>query len=194
MPTRLIQKLKKTVHISSPSTAKAIHDFGGLLAIVAVFLGVSLFTYVTGLQDQYQKAVSALDGIEGQFRNAIDANTSLTRTISKSGAAVVMTDFNGNVLQWSDGATEMFGYEQVEMIGRTVETIIPDDLKDVHTEAFKRMTRQPFKRIHLVRCNALTKTGETIPIENNVFMSEDDNRVVSVIIRASNLINPADFE
>ncbi|QDZ06784.1 response regulator [Sphingomonas panacisoli] len=42
--------------------------------------------------------------------------------------AIITTDTDGKVTSWSDGATAILGWQENEMLGRTLEPLFPDDL------------------------------------------------------------------
>ncbi|RZI69776.1 MAG: PAS domain S-box protein, partial [Pseudomonas sp.] len=42
--------------------------------------------------------------------------------------AIVVTDLNGDVTDWNQGATNVFGWETEEIVGKTIECIFtPED-------------------------------------------------------------------
>ena len=57
--------------------------------------------------------------------------------------ALIVTDADGVVTHWSTGAEDLFGYPAVEVIGRRVDIIIPEHLREAHWHGFHRAMRDP---------------------------------------------------
>ena len=57
--------------------------------------------------------------------------------------AVIAADVEGVITWWSAGAEEMFGYPAVEVVGRRVDLIIPEHLREAHWQGFGRAMRNP---------------------------------------------------
>jgi PAS domain S-box-containing protein len=53
--------------------------------------------------------------------------------------AIVATDKNGHITHWDDGAEEFFGYAATEAIGRPVDLIVPEEMRERHWEGFHRV-------------------------------------------------------
>jgi len=74
------------------------------------------------------------------------------------------------VIEWSAGAENMLGYSRAEMVGKSIETIIPVDMKAKHRaaiaeaiEASNAGSEDPTK-VQIVRCRAVAKSGVEIPV------------------------------
>lgn len=57
--------------------------------------------------------------------------------------AVVMTDVEGRVVHWSDGASELFGYAAADALGRPVDFLVPEHLREAHWKGFHRAMAEP---------------------------------------------------
>jgi PAS domain S-box-containing protein len=63
-------------------------------------------------------------------RQQADAAQHLVAIVESSQDAIVSKDLNGIVTSWNEGATRTFGYDAIEMVGRSITILIPDDHLD----------------------------------------------------------------
>ncbi|MDB5542329.1 MAG: hypothetical protein JWQ89_4056 [Devosia sp.] len=87
---------------------------------------------------------------------------------STSSNGCICMDSRGTITFWNIAASRMFGYSESEIIGRSVETIIPEALRHAHRKGVARTAFDdvyPGRSIELV---AATKGGSEIPIELSV--------------------------
>jgi PAS domain S-box-containing protein len=52
--------------------------------------------------------------------------------------AVIFADREGIVRIWNDGAQAVFGYTAADMLGKGLDVIIPEDLRQRHNQGFDR--------------------------------------------------------
>jgi PAS domain S-box-containing protein len=65
----------------------------------------------------------------GTDRPTIKDRLHLAAIVEWSDDAIFSKDLDGVVLSWNRGAERMYGYTAAEMVGRSVETLVPDDLQ-----------------------------------------------------------------
>jgi PAS domain S-box-containing protein len=53
--------------------------------------------------------------------------------------AIVATDKAGRITHWDSGCEEFFGIAANEAIGRPIDLIVPEELRDKHWEGFHRV-------------------------------------------------------
>jgi PAS domain S-box-containing protein len=93
-------------------------------------------------------------------KQAEAAHDRLAAIVAASDDAITATDLNGVVLSWNAGAERMYGYAANEMIGHSIERIVPADRMDeVRMIADSLRRGQPVKQLETVR---LQKQGTTV--------------------------------
>lgn len=106
--------------------------------------------------------------------------------------AFVCIDQAGVILQWSSRATDLFGWDEDEALGKTIhDTIIPARYRDAHLKGLVHyMVTKEGPVLHKpVRAPAIHKDGSEIPIELKIFPIESFGvrRFGAFIVDCSNL-------
>jgi PAS domain S-box-containing protein len=94
---------------------------------------------------------------EERFRNVVQTATD----------AVISIDHDRNIVLWNPSAERIFGYSNEEILGWTVDILVPARLRHVHTAAIARRLQAgaatlPARMIEVV---AVHKDGREIPAE-----------------------------
>ena len=55
--------------------------------------------------------------------------------------AIIVSDAQGRVRLWNRGAERLFGWRAVEVVGGSLDVIIPERLREAHWNAFLRAVR-----------------------------------------------------
>ena len=82
--------------------------------------------------------------------------------------AIVYADAEGLIAFWNKGAERVFGFSQAEVVGKTLDLIIPENLRKRHWEGFKETVRTGKTRYgagDVLAVPALRKDGARISIE-----------------------------
>jgi PAS domain S-box-containing protein len=90
------------------------------------------------------------------------------RSVTESAIdAIISADHEGTIISWNNAATHILGYRPEEVIGRRLETIIPERFHEPHRQGMKRVTEGGDSRVigKTVELSARTKRGEEVPIE-----------------------------
>ncbi|WP_316215101.1 PAS domain S-box protein [Bradyrhizobium sp. SZCCHNR2035] len=89
------------------------------------------------------------------------------RILDQTADAVIYADRTGTILRWNPAASALFGYSAEEALGRGLDLIIPEHLRDAHWRGFEAaMTSGAMKlqgRPTLTR--ALHKSGRKLYTE-----------------------------
>ena len=104
--------------------------------------------------------------------------------VASIGDAVVVADANGVIILWNAGAERMFGHSEAEALGKTLDIITPERLRQRHWEGYdKSMSTGTTKYGNdLLRVPAIHKDGRTMSIAFTVAMLfEADGKVGSIV-------------
>lgn len=97
-------------------------------------------------------------------------------------AAIIM-DTAGNVVDWNDRASAIFGWTREETLGRCMaEFIIPPGLRDAHARGVRRFLETGKDRVlgRRIEMSALRKSGEEFPVELSISRVRDEDRLLFV--------------
>lgn len=120
----------------------------------------------------------------GVQRREEAANARLAAIVESSDDAIVAKDLNGIITDWNASAERMFGYTADEIVGRSVLTIIPPELR--HEEPHILGKIRAGERIEHHETRRMRKNGEIFDISLTVSPIKDSTgRVIgaSKIVR-----------
>ena len=114
------------------------------------------------------------------------ANKSLDAIVRSAADAIVTADELGNVVTWNPAAARLFGYDEGDVVGKPLTTLIPDRFRSAHEAGLSRVVGTGETRIigQTVEVFGLHEDGHEFPIELSLATwLEDDKRFFSGIIR-----------
>ena len=120
-----------------------------------------------------------LEGVRDAHYNCIADNIKLTERVhalEEDGLseAYVLIDQSGHIREWSQGATFLFQWRQVQAIGKHVHMLIPDIYKAAHDAAWQEIvSNRRIPRMGPFRFRAATRSGDEIPIMMKLSSFED---------------------
>ena len=91
--------------------------------------------------------------------------------VANAGDAILYSDREGVIRLWNAGAEAIFGYPAGEVIGRSLDVIIPEKLRGRHWDGYHRVMGGAPSRYsagELLAVPALRKDGERISIEFSI--------------------------
>jgi PAS domain S-box-containing protein len=109
--------------------------------------------------------MSELLDIPRETNGLFDAQR-LAAIVEGSDDAIISKTLDGLVTTWNAGATRIFGHSAQEMIGRSIERIIPSDLRAQEREIIARLARG--ERVEHFETIRLAKDGRRFPISLTV--------------------------
>lgn len=96
----------------------------------------------------------------------------LAAIIVNSEDAIVSKDLTGRILSWNQGAEHMFGYTAKEMIGNSIDLLIPADRKDEEPGILDRIGKG--ERVEHYETVRLTRTGERLDVTISISPIKDE--------------------
>ncbi len=97
--------------------------------------------------------------------------------VDNASDAIIFADSDGAVRLWNAGAERMFGFCAKEMVGKSMDPIIPENLRARHWEGYDQTMktgRTQYSR-NLLAVPALRKDGTRISIEFTITLIRDPN-------------------
>ena len=91
--------------------------------------------------------------------------------------AIIATDRTGIINFWNPGAARVFGFTADEAIGRSLDLIIPDNLRVRHWTGFNHFMEtgeSHYGHGDLLSVPALTKGGRRVSVEFTIVMLKDE--------------------
>ena len=81
--------------------------------------------------------------------------------------AIVSADNRGNIIFWNEGARKIFGYEEKEVIGKSLSILMPERYREAHAKGMRRYSETGEKRVigQVVELEGLRKDGGEFPLE-----------------------------
>ena len=113
------------------------------------------------------------------MQSTIDLNA----LVAAIGDAVMVCDAQGAITLWNPACERMFGYTEAEVIGQSMDLIIPERLRKRHWEGYdKTMASGITKYGHdVLRVPAVNKQGASLSIAFSVALLHDADGKVSAI-------------
>lgn len=99
-------------------------------------------------------------------KQAVSGTIDLSELVAAVGDAIVVTDAGGAITLWNPAAERMFGFAQAEALGKSLDLIIPERLRNRHWEGFHKtmLTGQTRYGTELLRVPAVDKEGRAMSI------------------------------
>ena len=99
--------------------------------------------------------------------------------LNSASDAIIATDRDGLIVFWNPGAERIFGFTADEAAGRSLDLIIPENLRARHWEGFRRTMETGISRYghgDLLSVPGLTRDGRRISVEFTIVMLWGDRR------------------
>lgn len=92
--------------------------------------------------------------------------------VEQTQEAIIFADCEGLIRLWNTGAETIFGYRAEEVIGQSLDLIIPERLRSRHWEGYRRVMSTGVTQYdrQLLAVPAIRKDGERISLEFTVVL------------------------
>lgn len=107
----------------------------------------------------------------------IEDRDRLCRAIVEGSAdGVIVGDREGRIVLWNRGAEEIFGHPAAEVLGTSMDLIIPEKLRARHWDGYRKTMGTGVTRYgkELLAVPAIRRDGSRISIEFTIVMLRDD--------------------
>ena len=99
------------------------------------------------------------------------------RLVAGMSDAIVYADAEGVIRLWNRGATRVFGFTETEALGRSLDIIIPEGLRERHWRGYRATMRTGQSRYgdgEILSVPALRKDGARVSVEFTIVPFTDD--------------------
>ena len=92
------------------------------------------------------------------------------RIVEDSQLAIILADRDGMIRLWNSAAEAMFGYRAEEVLGQSLDLIVPERQRGRHWEGYRRVMATGVTKYgrELLAVPAMTKDGKRISVEFSI--------------------------
>ena len=97
--------------------------------------------------------------------------------LASASDAIIATDRDGVIRHWNQGAERIFGHVAAEAVGKSLDLIIPEQLRARHWEGYSHVMqtgRSRYGEGELLAVPGLRKDGTRVSLEFTVAMIRDE--------------------
>ena len=127
-------------------------------------------------------ATSGPPGVTG-IEDGMSAASLAQAVVTATPEAVVVTDAQGVIRLWNAGAERVFGHKASEVLGQSLDIIIPEKLRKRHWDGYHKTMATGHTRYgdKLLSVPATHRDGHRLSIEFSVALLRDDReRIVGI--------------
>jgi len=100
----------------------------------------------------------------------------LQQLLDEAPDAILAADRDGVILYWNRGAEQIFGHPCAEAVGRSLDLIIPENLRGRHWEGYNRVMASGETKFKtgLLSSPGMTKDGRRVSLEFSIVLLRDE--------------------
>lgn len=129
--------------------------------LTTLFFAFSILIWMT---DQLLNQITARKQVEASLAH-------ITAIVEYSGEAIISKSLDGSILSWNNAATKIFGYKAEEVIGQSLDFLIPSDLLYEEQQILEKIRRG--ESIEDYETMRVCKDGQLISVSCNISPLKD---------------------
>jgi PAS domain S-box-containing protein len=100
--------------------------------------------------------------------------------VEQAHEAIIFIDCDGLIGLWNHGAETLFGYAADEVMGRSIDVIIPERLRQGHAEGFRRAVSAGKTRLggRVMTTRATHKSGDKVYVDMSFGLVKEGEAVL----------------
>jgi PAS domain S-box-containing protein len=100
----------------------------------------------------------------------------LEQLVQEAPEAILISDRQGTITFWNHGAERLFGHSAAEAVGRSLDLIIPENLRPRHWDGYHRVmaTGETKYRTGLLTSPGIRRDGSRVSLEFSMVLLRDD--------------------
>ena len=113
----------------------------------------------------------------------IDIDNFSRKLVVNAPDAIIYADADGLIHFWNRGAERIFGFSQPDALGKSLDIIIPEQLRKRHWEGYMRTMRTGVTRYgvsDVLAVPAIRKDGSRISVEFTILPFTDQDEVIGI--------------
>jgi PAS domain S-box-containing protein len=104
--------------------------------------------------------------------------------LSTRADAIIAADRDGIIRFWNPGAERIFGHAASEAVGRSLDLIIPERLRQRHWDGYRHTIatgQSRYGEADLLSVPALRRDGATLSVEFTIVPLKADGQIVGIV-------------
>lgn len=127
-------------------------------------------------QEELQAANEELLTLNQELQKREETQNRLAWIVESSDDAIISKDINGVITSWNHGAQRLYGYKPEEIVGKSIDVLMPSEKKSDFTKLIK-LLRQG-KRVEHYETRRMTKDGRILDVALTVSPLRDKNGTI----------------
>lgn len=148
----------------------------------SIVWGLTSVTLLMGEAGKPERFIGVIDDITLR-KNAEELRSRLAAVVESSDDAILSMTFDTIVTTWNKGAERMFGYSAAEMIGQSIERLLPKGHEDEETKILNRISQG--ERIEDYETVRTAKDGRTLDVSLSVSPIRDATGTLTGVSKIS---------
>jgi PAS domain S-box-containing protein len=135
------------------------------------------------VRERTAELATANDRLRGEIERRNQSERNFRGLIDAAPDAILVIDTDGHVVRMNDEAERLFGYDRDALIGRDVETIIPERFRAAHHAKRQRYGQAPTTRTIAGELAAKRADGTEFPVEIRVSLldAQGQQSIVGIV-------------